>query len=42
MKSAAPDPQVRFGDEIYMTCLCLENNGMGRYSTGRAKEKKGK
>ena len=24
MKAAAPDQQVRFGDEVYMTCLCLE------------------
>ena len=41
MKSAAPDPQVRFGDEVYMTCLCLENTDIGRYSTGRAEEKRG-
>lgn len=39
MKAAAPDQQVRFGDEVYMTCLCLY--GIGRYSTGRTEEKRG-
>ena len=29
MKSAAPDPQVRFGDEVDMTGLCLEHTGLG-------------
>ena len=29
MKAAAPDQQVRFGDEVYMTCLCLENTVLG-------------
>ncbi len=39
MKAAAPDPQVRFGDEVYMTCRPGEY-GIGRYSTGRAEDKK--
>ena len=31
MKAAAPDPQVRFGDEGYMACLCLESTVLGAF-----------
>lgn len=41
MKSAAPDPQVRFGDEVYMTCLCLENTVLGAIRQVELKKKRG-
>lgn len=42
MKAAAPDPQVRFGDEVYMTCLCLENTVLGAIRQVELKKKEGK
>lgn len=41
MKAAAPDPQVRFGDEVYMTCLCLENTVLGAIRQVELKKKRG-
>ena len=40
MKAAAPDPQVRFGDEVYMTCLCLENTVLGAIRQVELKKKR--
>lgn len=42
MEAAAPDPQVRFGDEVYMTCLCLENMVLGAIRQVELKKKEGK
>ena len=42
MKAAAPDQQVRFGDEDYMTCLCLENTVLGAIRQVELKKKEGK
>ncbi len=42
MKAAAPDPQVRLGDEVYMTCLCLENTVLGAIRQVELKKKEGK
>lgn len=42
MKAAAPDQQVRFGDEVYMTCLCLENTVLGAIRQVELKKKEGK
>lgn len=41
MKAAAPDQQVRFGDEVYMTCLCLENTVLGAIRQVELKKKRG-
>ena len=41
MKAAAPNPQVRFGDEVYMTCLCLENTVLGAIRQVELKKKRG-
>ena len=42
MKAAAPDQQVRFEDEVYMTCLCLENTVLGAIRQVELKKKEGK
>lgn len=42
MKAVAPDPQVRFGDEVYMTCLCLENTLLGTIRQVEMKRQEGK
>lgn len=42
MKAAAPDQQVRFGDEVYTTCLCLENTVLGAIRQVELKKKEGK
>ena len=42
MKAATPDPMVRFGDEVYMTCLRLENTVLGAIRQVELKKKEGK
>lgn len=42
MKEAAPDPQVRLGDEVYITCLCLENAVLGAIRQVELKKQEGK
>lgn len=42
MKAVAPDQQVRFGDEVYMTCLCLENTLLGTIRQVEMKRQEGK
>ncbi len=42
MKAAAPDPQVRLGDEVYITCLCLENMVLSAIRQMELKKQEGK
>lgn len=42
MKAAAPDQQVRLGDEVYITCLCLENTVLSAIRQMELKKQEGK
>lgn len=42
MKAAAPDQQVRLGDEVYITCLYLENTVLSAIRQMELKKQEGK